>query len=408
MLLVGAALANGLTSHVTISEYAIEHVPDGELEAIVGDPDLWLQLQNGTQFPDGGYPLGEAYAETAHWEPFQDRYLDWIRATYDEDYSSTEARQHVAFLMGLASHGMGDQVFDSLYMQRAYVYDAESDWENTSMDTATDVGLAAQTGGQDTVDAWADWATMVSLMADAGVDVDADTLQQGQALTQIAITFGRTAGADPEQQAIYEAQFPWAYAHILDDEVHGSPPWEAKAVAMYWQVRWARLLGEVADIEPLIYTFPPTGSYEHPTEADSVESRLTVVMSRGVMGDLLVADMFEVVDSAGTAYAVSPWLFYGTSSHAIHLVPSADWPADTDFTVTVKAGVPFIDGTYSERDASFTFSTGPWPESEPPIGYGCGCQAGGGGAWLGLAGLLALRRRRGNARATPTASRPSR
>ena len=152
LLLLSLAHANGLTSHVTISEWAAGQLPAGELADILGDPNLWPYLQNGTQFPDGGYPLGEAYSETAHWEPFQDRYLAWIADTYAGDFTSTEARQHVAFLFGMQSHGMGDQVFDSLYMQRAYQFDAESDWGATSMDEATDVALSAATGGQQTLD----------------------------------------------------------------------------------------------------------------------------------------------------------------------------------------------------------------------------------------------------------------
>lgn len=399
MFLVAHALANGLTTHVTISEYALQHVADEALAELLTDPDLWLQLQNGTQFPDGGYPLGHAYAETAHWEPFQDRYLAWIAATYGGDYGSAEARQHVAFLMGLGSHGMADQVFDSLYMQRAYVYDADSDWENTSMDTATDVAIAERTGGQQTVDAWADWDTMVTLMAEAGVEVDSDTLQEGQALTQLAITFGRTAGGITAQTELYRAQFPWAYEHILDEAVDGSPPWEARAVAAYWNVRWARLHGEVADNEPVIYTFPQDGGYGHPVDASTVESRLTVVMSRAVVADLVLPDFFTVTDVDGHDYPVDPWVFYGTGSHTVHLVPQADWPKDTDFDVTVHAGIPFIDGSYAAEEVRFGFSTrAPPAEGEPPVyREACACQAAAPPSLttgLALATLAAARRRR--------------
>ena len=72
-------------------------------------------------FPDVGYAVGDNYGEIAHWESFQAAYLEWIQDTYSRPWT-TEAKQHIAFLMGLGSHGL-----DRLMMQwlAAYVYDAE-------------------------------------------------------------------------------------------------------------------------------------------------------------------------------------------------------------------------------------------------------------------------------------------
>ena len=374
--LVATAFGNGLTSHVTISEYALDDMADGDLADILRRDDLWPILQNGTQFPDGGYPLGEAYAETAHWEPFQDRYLEWIRATYGGDYSSEEAQEHVAFLMGLSSHGMGDQVFDSLYMERAYVYDADSDWQNLSMDTSTDVAISALTGGQEVQETWMPYDPVIACMADAGVEVSAETLDKGQDLTHIAIAFGQTAANSTAMQAQHSADFPWAYAHILDEDVPGSPLWEARVVAQYWPVRWARLHGEVAENEPIIYTFPQDGGMGHETDGTKVESRVTVVFSRGLVDELILPDFFTVVDEAGESYPVTPWVFYRYGSHVAHLSSATGWPDDTDFVVTVHAGVPFIDGTYSAEEYSFSFSTkDPVDSTQESPSSECGCTA---------------------------------
>lgn len=400
---VATALANGLTTHVTISEYAIDELVDDdaaapELTDILSRDDLWWIVQNGTQFPDGGYAMGEAYSETAHWEPFQDRYLEWIRAEYGGDYSSVAAQEHVAFLMGLASHGMGDQVFDSLYMQRAYVYDAASDWANLSMDTSTDVAISAITGGQTVQETWIPYDQMVPLMADAGIAVDAETLSDGQDLTHIAISFGIAGAGSASMQAQHATDFPWAYEHILDIGVAGSPQWEARVVAKYWQVRWARLHGENEAIEPVIYTFPQGGGFDHETDPARVESRVTLVFSRGLVSDLVIPDFFTVTDADGNNYPVLPWVFYGYGSHAVHLSSETGWPDDTDFVVTASAGVPYIDGTYSETAHSFTFSTKDPPveaEKNPPVTEDCGCSSGGSGAgWMGLAVVAMAGRRR--------------
>ena len=113
----------------------------------MNDPLLIDPLIGGTIFPDGGYAAGHPYGETAHWEPFQHRYLAWIRDQYAPPWSS-EARRHIAFLLGLSSHGMADQYFDSLYLERAEVYDVASDWQTSSVDEATDVLFVSKVGSQ--------------------------------------------------------------------------------------------------------------------------------------------------------------------------------------------------------------------------------------------------------------------
>ena len=58
-------------------------------------PELRKMLDNGTMFPDGGYPLGDPYAEIAHWEPFQGAYLDWIVGRRISDRDRTPAYNRI-------------------------------------------------------------------------------------------------------------------------------------------------------------------------------------------------------------------------------------------------------------------------------------------------------------------------
>ena len=112
LLLSGTALANGQTTHLWITETARTHLPAGELaDLLTGQSDV---LRVGTMFPDGGYAIGHGYGEVAHWEPFQGLLRDWILDNFD-DPTGTDAAPYVAFYLGLASHGMADQVFDSMY-----------------------------------------------------------------------------------------------------------------------------------------------------------------------------------------------------------------------------------------------------------------------------------------------------
>jgi hypothetical protein len=183
-----AAWANGQTTHVWISRAARQLVPAGPLGDLVRDPELEAALVHGTMFPDGGYPIGHPYGEAAHWEPFQVEYLAWIRRTYGPPYDDQEARQHVAFLLGLASHGMADQTFDAHYQNRSQRYDGALGWAaGDSMDEATDFEWAWLTGAQDVPERWVPAATLVEVFATRGIEVDEDTLDAGQDLLELAV-----------------------------------------------------------------------------------------------------------------------------------------------------------------------------------------------------------------------------
>src|SRR5262245_9807785 len=112
-----SARANGQSTHLWITHDALDHLPEGALREFLTRPELRKMLDNGTMFPDGGYPQNDPYAEIAHWEPFQGAYFDWILTEHDPPYVD-EGAENLAFLFGMASHGMADQVFDSLYGER--------------------------------------------------------------------------------------------------------------------------------------------------------------------------------------------------------------------------------------------------------------------------------------------------
>lgn len=401
LLLAAAAFANGQTTHLLITEEAIAHVPDGELRELLDRPELRVMLLNGTMFPDGGYAVDDDYGEMAHWEPFQDRYLAYVRDTFGPPPYDGEAAEHVAFLLGLASHGMADQTFDAMYMARSRVYDASADWSHGSMDTATDVWCAHEQGGREPPEDWVPYDVLVSLYADAGYTVDAELLADAQSLLRIAIWYVAEAGANEATAAEYAAQFPWATAHLFDPAVPGSPPTQAEVVAAYWQVLWARLGGEWRlDDTPLLATFPAHGAVGHPTDATSIEAQVSVVFARGLADDTVTAERFVITDGDGRAYATTPDVYYGRSSHVVNLAPGEDWAAEQDFTVAID-GVGAFDGDTLTTPATFTFSTrapaaDPPPDEAPPTPKACGCASGGpGGAAALLAALLTVGRRGG-------------
>jgi MYXO-CTERM domain-containing protein len=429
LILPGLGWANGQTTHIWITREARGLVPAGPLRDIVQDEALQPMLVHGTMFPDGGYAVGHPYGEAAHWEPFQTAYLAWIRATYGPPYEDVEARQHVAFLMGLASHGMADQTFDAHYLNRSQTYDGPLGWAaGDSMDEATDFEWGWLTGPQDVPDRWVPGGPFVELYAEQGIVVDDDTMNEGQGLLELAVRLVGLGSQSEISLERYREGFPWATSHLQDDSLPGIPSYEAEVIAGYWQEVWDRL-HEMSPTDAILRTVPEEGGWIPALDPAEADARLTVHFKRGLVAEDIVADAFLVTGPDGPL-AVEPWLYYGNDSHIVHLVPVAPWPEDALITVTVKAGLPDRFGGALAQDTVFTVTTTEPPpedtacttcgdddednvqldEDEGPKARCGGCSAEGEGraAGLGLLGLgIGLRlRRRGTARPLPATASP--
>ena len=376
------AFGNGQSTHCWISEQAIQILPEGELREIMADPRFEQQWRNGTMFPDGGYAVDDGYGEISHWEPFQIDYLNWIKANYSQPWS-LEAKQHIAFLMGLGSHGLADQSFDAMYFRRAYQYDQNGNWSE-SLDTATDVAFIAQTGAQPTPDSWIPMDAMLEIFAQQNYDVSPDTIEQGQTLLGVAIFWVGNASQNEEILTTQQSYYPWATSNLLNTDYSGSPPIEADIVAAYWRILWSQLHDEELE-EQVLYAYPPAGTYEYPRDKDDIESNLSVVFAKGIDTSTLTENMFYVNDSDGFGHPIGIDVFYGSDSHVVNITPLVDWQEDTDYQLIITKDLSFRDGTSLGSDWKWSFSTKKAPEipkTVPEVKTGCqaddnskGCRA---------------------------------
>ena len=385
LLLPLPAWANGQTTHLWITAEALAGMPGGELRDLLSRPEVLPALLSGSMFPDGGYAVDDGYGEAAHWEPFQQAYLAWIRDEFGPDYGSNEAAMHLAFLMGLVSHGMADEIFDSRFMELSRVYDPGWQEENAGLDTASDVLLAAAVGGLDPPEEWVPYEVLAGIFADdLGYEVAVGTLEQGQSLLFTALAYVEWARTSDERIAYFGGLYPWSDEHLLDPEIPGSPPQEAVGVAASWQATWERLNGEPWGA-PVVGFVPGHGSFGHPLDSSLVEARLFATFGRGVDVGSLDGSV-RVTDADGDAVAVDVGLHYGDHSHALVVRPQQDWSADTDYVLEVGPGLISYDGDEFDGTWSATFSTRPPPEvSEEPTDCTCAA-AGSRGLWT--VGLL--------------------
>ncbi len=394
---VPPARANGQTSHQGITVDAIGRVADEGLAELLARDDVRDALLNGTMFPDGGYAVDDGYGELAHWEPTQDAYLDWIVANHPPPFDD-EGAQHVAFLLGLRSHGMADQFYDATYMERSRAYDPAESWACCSMDEATDVAFAVRRGAGTVPAPW--WPdSLIESFAAQGHTVAGGTIDDGMALLGVAIWGVGRLAENPDAVAEYEALFPWACAHQFDPRAVGRPEHEAEVVAAYWKVTWDRLNGATGWESPVIHTFPPAGGTVAARGADDLDARLEVVFAKGLDPDSVTAQTVTVTDASGAAHPVAPHVFYGWNSHVVNIAPEADWAADTDYVLTLHPGIRTFDGYTLDAAIEVAFTTrAPVdddtsdPVDDAPAGCGCGS-----GTPVGLVtvalGALALRRR---------------
>ncbi len=410
LLVPSMALANGQTTHVWISRAAVDHLPAGGLRDILSSPTHDPMLVHGTMFPDGGYPIGHPYGEVAHWEPLQTRYLAWIKASFPLPYDQ-EAAPHIAFLMGLGSHGLADQTFDAFYLDRSQLYDAELGWANgLSMDEGTDFKWASLRGGQAVPERWIPTDVLPELFAEEGIEVDGETLNQGQGLLEIAIGAVSASAAAGGDLSRYEEAFPWAMSNLENESIPGIPAYETKVVASYWLELWERLHSR-SGTTIIDRTWPPDGALGLSTDARSPDARVSILFRQGLRTDDLHPELFSVVDSTGISHPVDIWLYYGNDSHIIHLVPQADWPSEEWLTVTLEAGLRTRTGATLAEAYRFSVSTHPprldsgsppdtGPSAAAPPKARCGCAAGviesSSVAWFsgGVLSLVCRRRRR--------------
>lgn len=390
-----AALANGQSVHVYITLGARDALPDGPLKEFVRDDTVFAALVHGAMFPDGGYAVQDGYGELAHWEPFQSSWLAHVRQTCGSPpYEDVDCQRRAAFLLGMASHGMADQFYDATYFDRAQrVYDVTSDWSNDSMDEATDVAYVADHGPLAVPDRWLPADELAPLFASSvGHDVTPETLASGQDLLEVAIAYVALAAAREESVATYRAQFPWGTSHLDDPAVPGHIAEVSVVVARYWEVLWRRLAGDEALEPPVIYA-TPDGGYSHPTDASDLESRVSVVMARGLSQAGFDTSSWTATDEAGAGRPFTTDLFYRDASHVVNLTPTEGWSEDSEHTVTIAAGLPAFDGAVLGGPFAFAFSTADAPvidETDAAAPRACGC----GGrprapGWLSI-GLLLL------------------
>ena len=410
------AHAAGVTTHAWMGLNAVDLVTNPDLHALL-DANRG-QVEGGAQFPDSGYinssvgtPGGD-YGEEAHWQRFYDAYADRIRsdpACIDLTAPHGPCAPEVAHLMGMAAHGMGDEVWDWLFEPTSP--DHGEQFLPPELSAVVKVGgiefqmdmIAIADHGRPTspdTPALPNVPDLVASFAALGrPDITAAGLGTGKSL--MGVLRAGEGGLAPTYASQVEAAMPWTSAHMIT--APGGVDFAARAIAAEYENLWGRLLGDQPATRVSV-TYPADGQTDVPTtgwdrasfdpgshpEGGGARNRIAAALtySRPYVADAADATshivpqlpdgaMTLVVDATGVAvplkdgYPKSVPYSPDAGEHVLDIQPAADLTPCTTYRVAVTNHL--IDANQRPVvPTSWTFRTDGCPADPGPSTPGTG------------------------------------
>lgn len=339
--------AHGIWGHVHVTGWAVENMPNDELRSfLLDDPEVFNELLFGAVFTDTGYsrnlPESRAYSEHTHWEPFIEDFIEWMAVNDPPPWTTLESKKRVAFLLGAASHGMQDSIFDSLFLHQVEERDGAGQGET---DPGTDGFLWLDDHIRFIPTEYVPYETVVELYTAVSIDITQQVIEDSVGVVTSAYindvlgpAVGETLGN------VYEDTMPWGREHYMDPAVPGSLRSEIWPTMAYQQAIWARLHGEFPTDNPVIYAYPTAPHRLRSGDSTTVDSWVTLIFGVGVGYE---ADLAELVDHSGQ---VAPFSQANTrwgagQTRLIRMQPTQDLVAGDWYTAQMRSGVNLINGT---------------------------------------------------------------
>lgn len=363
LLDAGPAWSHGINGHVHVTGWAIERLPPGELAAFFDDPALVEVAQFAASFPDSGYAIDDPYGEMAHWPPFLEAHLSYLRAEVGPPFETDEARRHAAFVLGLACHGLQDEIFDSIFLFHALEHDGIG---QDGADPGTDAFLHTDGYLRFKPAQWAPVDALIEVFAGLGHAVDAETLDAGMYRVKFLV-IDNFAALAPRLDREWRPQMPWTAAHYVDPAVPGSLAAEIPATAAFLEAVWARLHGRFPAAAFVGHPYPDGARRLRSADADSASSWVTLVLGIGARVGTVTPDRVEWVGPAGPVpFELRHTRWSGGAddwTRIIQLRPAGDLAPDTEYTVRIAPGIELIDGSVLEGEWAHVFRTPCAPEA---------------------------------------------
>lgn len=353
------ARAHGLYGHVHVTGWAIDHLPPGELRDMLADPEVRAAALMGAAFPDTGYavideelqPRARIYGETAHWEPFVQSFVEHVRERYAPPYDTHEEHLVIAFLLGVASHGLQDELFDSTFLHECEQRDGAG---QDATDPGTDGFLVADGYQWMYPGDFVPWEDLLVLYQPVDPSIDREVIEDGIRVVKSAYLNERVglrvARANADR---YRDEIPWAAAHYVDPAVAGSLRAEVEPTAAHMQALWERLHGREREEDLVVHAWPDPPRRLREGESESVASWVTLVLGRGIEQGSATGTF---TDADGVAHPFElAYTRWGGTSRLVRFQPRADLAPGAFYEVTLQPGARLVDGTTTALAHSHRF-----------------------------------------------------
>lgn len=339
------ALAHGVIGHIHVTGWAIQNLPEGELRAIFDDPDVYRAALTGAMFPDTGYALDKPgsrdYAEHAHWEPFIESFIQHVQATYGPTYDSKEERMIIAFLMGCASHGLQDELFDSTFL---YEVEQRDGGGQDVTDPGTDGFLVLDGLFQMLPGDFIPFDDIVPLFAGLNQPIDQTLIEDMVRVVRngyVNDVLGPRIAAANGRRA--ETQIPWGRQNYLEPGTAGTLRAEIKPTGRHMQALWDRLHGRFDEANLVVHTWPEAPRRLREAEHTSVASWVTLVFGKGVKQD---SASVALLDGLGVPHPFQlRYTRWGGTSRLVRFLATEDYVPGGSYTAVLQPGAELVDGS---------------------------------------------------------------
>lgn len=360
---------HGLHGHIHVTGWAIENMPPGELRSIFDDPDVFQAALTGAMFPDTGYAPGRddrasrEYGEYAHWEPFIERFIEYVRTVHGPPYDTKEKQMLVAFLLGCAAHGLQDELFDSTFLYEVEQRDGAG---QDIADPGTDGFLVLDGYFRMLPGEYLPVEEVLPLFSEdiLGVSVDEQLIRdQVRAVRSAYVneTLGTRVAAGFGQRA--RTQIPWAADNYLDPRIAGSLGAEIVPTMRHMEALWERLHDRFDETNLVVHAWPDTPRRLRSAQAGDVASWVTLVFGKGIAQNRATGSF---VDGVGAPHPFNlRYTRWGGMSRLVRFQPTADLAPGGTYTVAIEAGAELVDGSQTAFAHEVTFQVACEAEDDP-------------------------------------------
>jgi len=341
VLCIGSEVrAAGITTHMFMSEKAIENVDDPRLRSFLEERrDAVL---GGSCSPDWGgglreLPFQKAPGQSmyeAHTPEYIEAFLTHIMEKCGPPYTG-ECGKLAAMFLGTAAHNMEDDVYDEIFLREV----RRRDIETGSLDTSLDLILLVDH------DRWlvspkyyVPAEDVSAVYRQVGVEIKPWQVRAGARMHKAGLVGERLIALPVRNKEVKIT--PWAAENIYS--YPGGVEYCGQVVARYWKGLWDILHGRQDTLPAVIRMHPEDGG------KIATDGYVTAVFPRSIIKALLNEHTFRIEDESGNTVPTRVRCMQKESDYTrvCSMLPEAPLQPGKSYTYHISSEIRF----YSQKN----------------------------------------------------------